>query len=92
MVDNIFLKKLLGQSKEEYCKYLENGISDDLAEAGELLWECMKTDISQDSNLKNDNVHALKSAAAKRGKSTISSSISAIISILGILAECQTTL
>ncbi len=68
MVDNIFLKKLLGQSKEEYCKYLENGVSDDLAEAGELLWECVKTDISQDSNLKNDNVHALKSAAAKRGE------------------------
>jgi len=68
MVDNSFLKKLLGQSKEEYSKYLENGMSDDLAEAGELLWECMKADISRASNMKIDIVNALKSAVAKRGE------------------------
>lgn len=68
MVDNNFLKKLLGQSKEEYAKYLENGVSDDLAEAGELLWECMKADIVQAANMKIGNVNALKLAVVKRGE------------------------
>ena len=67
MVDNNFLK-LLGQSKEEYTKYLENGVSDDLAEAGELLWECLKADIVQAANMKIDNVNALKLAVIKRGE------------------------
>lgn len=68
MVDNSFLKKLLGQSKEEYSKYLQNGVTDNLAEAGELLWECVKADIAQASNMKLDNVNALKSAVAKKGE------------------------
>ena len=41
------LEKLLGQSKEEYAKYLANGETDVLAEAGELLWECLKADLAQ---------------------------------------------
>lgn len=68
MIENKELKKLLGQSKEEYAKYLENGESDSLAEAGELLWECLKADIAEVTNTKNNNINALMVAATQKGE------------------------
>src|SRR5208337_2264214 len=61
------IEKLLGQSQEEYVKYLENGESDALAEAGELLWECLKVDMSKAAKTKADNINALMAAAALKG-------------------------
>jgi hypothetical protein len=68
MMDNLELKKLLGQSKAEYAKYLECGDSDTLAEAGELLWECLKADVAQVTSVKTDNFNELMKAAAKMGE------------------------
>jgi hypothetical protein len=68
MINNNDPEKLLGQSKEEYAKYLENGESDSLAEAGELLWECLKADIAEVTNAKKNNINALMVAAAQRGE------------------------
>jgi hypothetical protein len=67
MVNNNFFK-LLGQSKEEYTKYLESGESDALAEAGELLWECVKVDLAQVTSMKTDNVNALITAVGQMGE------------------------
>ena len=68
MIENNVLHKLLSQSKEEYAKYLDNGESDVLAEAGELLWECLKAGISQVIEMKTENVNALKAAADQMGE------------------------
>jgi hypothetical protein len=68
MIENDVLGKLLGQSKDEYVKYLANGETDVLAEAGELLWECLKADLSQVLVMKNDDINALMAAAAQMGE------------------------
>ena len=68
MFDIDILKKLLGQSQEEFSKYLENGESDVFAEAGELLWECMKIDVAQVIGRETDNINALKSAVSQMGE------------------------
>lgn len=68
MTENNILKRLMGQSKDEYAKYLANGETDVLAEAGELLWQCLKADIAQSRFMEKDNLTALKSAAAQMGE------------------------
>ncbi len=67
MLDKDFFK-LLDQSKIEYAKYLESGESDALAEAGELLWECVKADLVHVTSMKTDNVNALMRAVAPMGE------------------------
>lgn len=61
-------EKLLGQSKEQYAKFLESQNSDFLAEAGELLWESLKAHIAQRTNTKTNNFKILTNAASRMGK------------------------
>ena len=68
MIYNNELRKLLGQSKEAYAQYLESKDGDALAEAGELLWECLKVNIAQVNKTKTDNINALRAAAAQLGE------------------------
>jgi hypothetical protein len=68
MIENDILRKLLGQSRGEYAKYLADGETDFLAEAGELLWQCLKADITQSNFMEKDNLTALKAAAAQMGE------------------------
>lgn len=68
MTNDYEIKKLLSQSKEAYAKYVECNKVDDLAEAGELLWECLKANIAQVTNTKTDNVNELRRAAAPMGE------------------------
>jgi hypothetical protein len=68
MTNNLELIKLLKQSRSEYKNYLNGGKDDALAEAGELLWECLKANIAQVTNAKIDNNNALKAAAASMGE------------------------
>ena len=68
MVENGDIEKLLGQSKDAYARYLENGEGDALAEAGELLWECLKAEIVEAANTKIANFNALKTEADLRGE------------------------
>jgi len=68
MIDDNEIKKLLGQSKTEYANFLKHSKSDDLAEAGELLWECFRTDIAQVTNTKIDDINALIAAANQMGE------------------------
>lgn len=68
MIDNCELKKLLGQSKVEYARYLDGKDDDALAEAGELLWECLKAHIAQVTNTKTDNINTLAEATAQMGE------------------------
>jgi hypothetical protein len=67
IVDNE-IKKLLEQSKAVYSNYLKLGEEDSLAEAGELLWECVRASVAQITNIKIDNINALMSAATKMGE------------------------
>ena len=67
MIKDKDIEKLLGQSQEEYDKYLENGESDALAEAGELLWECLKIDMAKAAKTKAGNINSLMAAAALKG-------------------------
>lgn len=59
---------LLGQSKEQYGKFLVSQDSDVLAEAGELLWESLKAYIAQVTNTKISNVKTLTNTAAQMGE------------------------
>ncbi len=68
MSNNDDPEKLLGQSKEEYAKFLINQDSDVLAEAGELLWESLKAHIVQETNLKTNSVKTLTKAASLMGE------------------------
>ena len=68
MIENKDIEKLLGQSKDAYDRFLENGESDALAEAGELLWECLKAELNQEANAKIENFNALKTEADLRGE------------------------
>lgn len=68
MIDDNEIKKLLAQSKLEYANYLEHGESDALAEAGELLWECFRANVAQITNVKIDNINALKATVANMGE------------------------
>jgi hypothetical protein len=61
-------KKLLGQSKEEYAKFLENQDVDILAEAGELLWKSLKAHLEQETNTKTNNFQALTKTASRMGE------------------------
>lgn len=61
-------EKLLSQSKEQYSKYLESQDSDILAEAGELLWECVKAHIAQETNLKTNNLKTLTNTVSQMGE------------------------
>ena len=65
MINDSEIKKLLEQSKKEYANYLKHGEEDALAEAGNLLWECFRANIAQITNIKIDNIKALKSAVAQ---------------------------
>ena len=67
MIEDKDIERLLGQSQEEYDKYLESGESDALAEAGELLWECLKVDMAKAAKTKAGNINALMAVAALRG-------------------------
>ncbi len=60
--------KLLSQSKEAYSKYLDRNEVEDLAEAGEFLWECLKFKIAQLNNMKTANISALREASAQMGE------------------------
>ena len=68
MIENRDIEKLLGQSKDAYAKYLENGEAEGLAEAGKLLWECLKAELSQTAIAKTYNLNALKEEANLRGE------------------------
>jgi hypothetical protein len=59
---------LLGQSKEEYAKYLKCQDNDFLAEAGELLWESLKAYIIQETNTKTSNIKTLTMATSQLGE------------------------
>jgi hypothetical protein len=61
-------KKLLGQSKMEYAKFLENKDVDVLAEAGELLWESLKSHLEQETNTKTNNFQTLTKTASQMGE------------------------
>jgi hypothetical protein len=60
--------KLLGQSKMEYAKFLENQDVDVLAEAGELLWESLKAHLEKETNTKTNNLQTLTKTASQRGE------------------------
>ncbi len=68
MINDNEIKKLLEQSKIEYMNYLKEGEEDALAEAGELLWDCFRANISQATNTKIDNINALMASVAKMGE------------------------
>ena len=68
MINNDDPRRLLGQSKEQYAKFLESKDNDVLAEAGELLWESLKAHITQMTNSKTDNFKTLTNAASKMGE------------------------
>ena len=61
-------KKLLGQSKKEYAKFLEKQDVDILAEAGELLWESLKAHLEQETNTKTNSFQTLTKIAARMGE------------------------
>lgn len=71
MIVNNEIEKFLGLSKELYAKYLESGEGDALSEAGELLWEGLKTDIAQVANTKTENIQTLTKAATQMGETYI---------------------
>ena len=68
MINNDDPRRLLGQSKEQYAKFLESKDNDVLAEAGELLWESLKAHIIQTGNIKVSNLKILTKAASEMGE------------------------
>lgn len=62
-------ESLLGQSKQEYARYLKNQDIDVFAEAGELLWESFKAYLKQASKTqKLDSAKALGNFASQKGE------------------------
>jgi hypothetical protein len=68
MSNNDDPEKLLSQSKEQFAKYLESQDSDVFAEAGELLWESLKANMVQETNIKTNNFKTLTMAASQMGE------------------------
>lgn len=68
MIENNAIKELLEQSKTEYANYLKHGEGDALAEAGELLWECLRANLAQVTKIEIDNINALMAAVAQMGE------------------------
>ncbi len=60
-------KILLGQSKQEYAKFLKCQDTDVFAEAGELLWESLKAYLKQATKQKLDGANALANMAGQMG-------------------------
>jgi hypothetical protein len=58
---------LLGQSKQEYSKFLKSQDVDVFAEAGELLWESLKAYLKQATKQKMDGAKALAIIASQMG-------------------------
>ncbi|XHH08136.1 MAG: hypothetical protein ACFCUE_11250 [Candidatus Bathyarchaeia archaeon] len=59
-------KFLLGQSKQEYAKFLKSQDVDVFAEAGELLWESLKAYLDE-ATQKNNGAKALATIANQMG-------------------------
>jgi len=60
---------LLGQSKQEYAKFLKSQDVDVFAEAGELLWESFKAYLTQSTNItKIDGAKAFAKLASQMGE------------------------
>jgi hypothetical protein len=68
MINDDDPNKLLGQSKEQYAKFLVTHDNDVLAEAGELLWESLKAHVMQIASIKVSNLKTLTKAASEMGE------------------------
>jgi hypothetical protein len=68
MINDDDPNKLLGQSKEQYAKFLVSHDNDVLAEAGELLWESLKAHVMQIASIKVSNLKTLTKAASEMGE------------------------
>jgi hypothetical protein len=69
-MSNITPEVLLGQSKKEYVKFLKSRDVDVFAEAGELLWESLKTYLKQSTKQTLDSAKVLSKVACQMGDET----------------------
>jgi hypothetical protein len=68
MSSNIEPVVLLGQSRGKYAEFIETKDDDVLAEAGELLWESLKSHLTRVSNSETSDFKTLTEAAVEMGE------------------------